>query len=86
MNLRAQLTTYSKRYQEFQNAIEQSKQMVASCQTEIEKMTKRIKMLEEERNNYRNEWNIAEQKQRKVNEDVCNKIHFEFVCNSFYFV
>lgn len=61
---------YSERYQEFQNAIQQSSQMVTSCHTEIEKMGKKIKKLEKERNDFRHRWEIAEQNQRKAGEDV----------------
>ena len=64
------MTVYAERYQEFQNAIQQSSQMVTSCHTEIEKMGKRIKKLEKERNDFRHRWEIAEQSQRKSNEDV----------------
>jgi phage shock protein A len=70
LNVRSQLTVYSERYQEFQSAIQQSSQMVTSCHTEIEKMGKKIKKLEKERNDFRHRWELAEQSQRKSNEDV----------------
>ncbi len=70
LSLRSQVTVYAERYQEFQNAIQQSSQMVTSCHTEIEKMGKKIKKLEKERNEFRHRWEIAEQNQRKSNEDV----------------
>ena len=46
LSLRSQVQMYSERYQEFQNAIQQSSQMVTSCHTEMEKMGKKIKKLE----------------------------------------
>jgi len=49
LSLRSQVQMYSERYQEFQNAIQQSSQMVTSCHTEIEKMGKKIKKLEKEK-------------------------------------
>jgi predicted RNase H-like nuclease (RuvC/YqgF family) len=70
LTLRSQVTVYAERYQEFQNAIQQSSQMVTSCHTEIEKMGKKIKKLEKERNDFRHRWEIAEQNQRKSSEDV----------------
>ncbi len=70
LNLRSQVQMYSERYQEFQKAIQQSSQMVTSCHTEIEKMGKKIKKLEKERNDFRHRWEIAEQNQRKSSEDV----------------
>lgn len=70
MALRSQVTMYSERYQEFQNAIQQSSKMVSSCHEEIEKMGKKIKKLEKERNDFRQRWEKAEQNQRKANEDV----------------
>jgi len=73
LSLRSQVTVYAERYQEFQNAIQQSSQMVTSCHTEIEKMGKKIKKLEKERNDFRHRWEIAEQNQRKSNEDVRKK-------------
>jgi hypothetical protein len=39
---------YSKRYQEFQKAIQQTSQMVTSCHTEIEKMGEKINKSEKE--------------------------------------
>jgi len=69
LSLRSQVQMYSERYQEFQNAIQQSSQMVTSCHTEIEKMGKKIKKLEKEKNDFRHRWEIAEQSQRKSNED-----------------
>jgi phage shock protein A len=71
---------YSERYQEFQNAIQQSSQMVTSCHTEIEKMGKKIKKLEKERNDFRHRWEIAEQNQRKSSEDV-REMLFLFIRN-----
>ncbi len=44
--------------------------MVTSCHAEIEKMGKKIKKLEKERNDFRHRWEQAEQSQRKANEDV----------------
>ena len=76
LSLRSQVTAYAERYQEFQNAIEQSSQMVTSCQAEIEKMREKIKNLEKERNEFRHHWNIAEQNQRKLNEDVRFLVYF----------
>lgn len=70
LNLRSQVQMYSERYQEFQGAIQQSSQMVSSCHSEIEKMGKKIKKLEKERNDFRHRWEIAEQNQRKTSEDV----------------
>ncbi|CAF0927828.1 unnamed protein product [Rotaria sordida] len=70
LRLHTQLKVYTERYQEFQNAIQQSSQMVTSCHTEIEKMGKKIKTLEQERNDFRHQWDIAEQNQRKSNEDM----------------
>jgi uncharacterized coiled-coil DUF342 family protein len=70
ISLRSQVTMYSERYQEFQNAIQQSSQMVGSCHTEIEKMGKKIKKLEKERNDFRHRWEQTEQTQRKSVEDV----------------
>ena len=70
-NLRAQLTMYSERYEEFQKVIKQSSDMVTSCQTEIEKMKIKIQTLEQERNEYRQRWEAAEQSTKKTNEDVC---------------
>lgn len=70
LSLRSQVQMYSDRYQEFQNAIQQSSQMVTSCHSEIEKMGKKIKKLEKERNDFRHRWEIAEQNQRKASEDV----------------
>lgn len=67
--LRSQVTMYSERYQEFQNAIQQSSQMVTSCHSEIEKMGKKIKKLEKERADFRHRWEQAEQNQRKAGED-----------------
>ncbi|CAF3662591.1 unnamed protein product [Rotaria sp. Silwood1] len=69
LSLRSQVQMYSERYQEFQNAIQQSSQMVTSCHAEIEKMGKKIKKLEKERNDFRHRWEVAEQNQRKANED-----------------
>jgi phage shock protein A len=69
---------YSERYQEFQKAIQQSSQMVTSCHTEIEKMRKKIQKLEKERNDFRHRWEIAEQNQRKSNEDVRERL-FSFL-------
>ena len=68
------MTAYAERYQEFQNAIQQSSQMVTSCHEEIAKMSKKIKQLEQERNDFRQHWETAEQTQRKTNEDVRNNI------------
>ncbi|CAF0727237.1 unnamed protein product [Didymodactylos carnosus] len=65
LGLRQQVTIYSERYQEFQNAITQSSQMVTSCHTEIEKMGKKIKKLEKERADFQHRWQIAEQNQKK---------------------
>lgn len=70
LKLRSQVTAYAERYQDFQNAIQQSSQMVTSCHGEIEKMGKRIKLLEKERSEFRQRWETAEQTQRKTNEDV----------------
>ncbi|CAF4027219.1 unnamed protein product [Rotaria sp. Silwood2] len=70
LSLRTQLKVYTERYQEFQNAIQQSSQMVTSCHTEIERMGKKIQILEQERNDFRNQWEIAEKNQRKSNEDM----------------
>jgi predicted RNase H-like nuclease (RuvC/YqgF family) len=70
LTLRSQVTVYAERYEEFQNAIQQSNQMVTTCHAEIEKMKKKIKILEKERNDFRHQWEIAEQNQRKTNEDV----------------
>jgi len=70
VTLRSQVTAYAERYQEFQSAIQQSSQMVTSCHSEIEKMGKKIKKLENERNDFRHRWEIAEQNQRKSNEDM----------------
>ncbi|UJR07855.1 hypothetical protein I4U23_012138 [Adineta vaga] len=70
LSLRSQLTVYAERYQEFENAIQQSSQMVTSCHTEIEKMGKKIKKLEKERNEFRQRWETAETNQRKTNEDM----------------
>jgi len=70
LSLRSQVQMYSERYQEFQNTIQQSSQMVTTCHSEMEKMQKKIKKLEKERNDYRHRWEIAEQNQRKANEDV----------------
>jgi hypothetical protein len=70
LNFRSQVQMYSERYQEFQNAIQQSSQMVTSCHTEIEKMGKKIKKLEKERNDFQHRWEMAEQNQRKSIEDV----------------
>ncbi|CAF3544045.1 unnamed protein product [Rotaria sordida] len=69
LSLRSQVQMYSERYQEFQNAIQQSSQMVTSCHGEIEKMGKKIKKLEKERSDFRHRWEVAEQNQRKANED-----------------
>ncbi|CAF2666997.1 unnamed protein product [Rotaria sp. Silwood2] len=69
LSLRSQVQMYSERYQEFQNAIQQSSQMVTSCHAEIEKMGKKIKKLEKERTDFRHRWEVAEQSQRKANED-----------------
>jgi hypothetical protein len=44
--------------------------MVTTCHAEIEKMKKKIKVLEKERNDFRHQWEMAEQNQRKTNEDV----------------
>jgi phage shock protein A len=71
---------YSERYQEFQNAIQQSSQMVTSCHTEIEKMGKKIKKLEKERNDFRHRWEIAEQNQRKSSEDVRERLFLILKC------
>ena len=70
LNLRSQVTMYSERYQEFQNAIQQSSQMVTSCHTEIEKMGKKIKKLEKEREEFRHRCGVAEQSHQKANQDV----------------
>jgi len=70
LGLRQQVTIYAERYQEFQNAIQQSSQMVTSCHTEIEKMGKKIKKLEKERADFRQRWETAEQNQRKSADDV----------------
>ncbi|CAF1354559.1 unnamed protein product [Adineta steineri] len=70
LSLRSQVTVYAERYQEFQNAIQQSSQMVTSCHSEIEKMGKKIKKLEKERNDFRHRWEIAETSQRKTSEDM----------------
>ncbi len=70
LSLRSQIQMYSERYQEFQNAIQQSSQMVTSCHTEMEKMGKKIKKLEKERADLRHRWETAEQNQRKSIEDV----------------
>ncbi len=70
LSLRSQIQMYSERYQEFQNAIQQSSQMVTSCHTEMEKMGKKIKKLEKERGDLRHRWETAEQNQRKSIEDV----------------
>lgn len=70
------MTAYAERYQDFQNAIEQSRQMVTSCHEEIEKMGTKIKKLEDERNDFRERWNTSEQNQKKLNEDVKEIIKF----------
>ncbi|CAF1191047.1 unnamed protein product [Adineta ricciae] len=70
LSLRSQLTVYAERYQEFQNAIEQSNQMVTSCDTQIQKMQEKIKKLEKERNEFRQRWEAAEANQRKSNDDM----------------
>ena len=44
--------------------------------TEIEKMGKKIKKLEKERNDFRHRWDIAEQNVRKSTEDVKRKFVF----------
>ena len=82
LSLRSQLTVYAERYQEFQNAIEQSNQMVTSCDTQIQKMQEKIKRLEQERNEFRQRWEAAEANQRKTNDDVREK-HFFY--NTFGF-
>ncbi|CAF3595574.1 unnamed protein product [Adineta steineri] len=69
LSLRSQVQMYAERYHEFQNAIQQSSQMVTSCHTEIEKMGKKIKILEKERGDFRHRWEIAEQNQKKSIED-----------------
>jgi len=43
LSLRSQVQMYSERYQEFQNTIQQSSQMVTTCHSEMEKMQKKIK-------------------------------------------
>ena len=70
LSLRSQVQMYSERYQEFQKAIQESSQMVTSCHAEIERMGKKIKKLEKERNNFRYRWEIAEQNQKKSGADV----------------
>ncbi|CAF1219461.1 unnamed protein product, partial [Didymodactylos carnosus] len=69
LGLRQQVTIYSERYQEFQNAITQSSQMVTSCHAEIEKMGKKIK-LEKERTDFQHRWQLAEQNQKKSADEV----------------
>jgi chromosome segregation ATPase len=69
-NLRSQLIVYAERYQEFQNAIQQSSEMIISCQAEMEKMGKKIKQLENERNEFRHRCETAEQNPKKSTEDV----------------
>jgi len=66
LSLRSQLTVYAERYQDFQNAIQQSSQMITSCQGEMEKMGKKIKQLEKERNDMHHRWEIAEQNHKKI--------------------
>lgn len=85
LNLRSQVQVYSEKYKEFQNAIQQSSQMVTSCHSEIEKMGKKIKKLEKERNDFRHRWEIAEQNTKKSSEDVKNQqrnvlSRFSFFC------
>ena len=86
LSLRSQVQMYSERYQEFQNAIQQSSQMVTSCHTEIEKMGKKIKKLEKERNDFRHRWEITEQSQKKSVEDVRKKNIYVIQIQFFFFL
>lgn len=74
---------YSERYQEFQKAIQQSSQMVTSCHKEIEKMGKRIKVLEKERDDYRHRSSTHEQSVQKLTQDV-RKISLGFLRSRIY--
>ncbi len=51
--LKAQLTVYTQKYEEFQSTLTKSNQVFESFRTEMDKMTKKIKKLEAETNNWR---------------------------------
>jgi hypothetical protein len=58
--LRAQLKTYTEKYEEFQGTLKKSNQIFESFKTEMDKMTKKIKNLEKETMTWKNKWETSE--------------------------
>ncbi|RNA07026.1 gamma-taxilin isoform X1 [Brachionus plicatilis] len=54
--LRAQLSSYTEKYEEFQTTLKKSNQMFDSFKTEMDKMTKKIKKLEAETSQWKKKW------------------------------
>jgi predicted nucleic acid-binding Zn-ribbon protein len=58
--LKAQLSMYTEKYEEFQSTLKKSNQVFESFKTEMDKMTKKIKKLEQETNSWKVKWETSD--------------------------
>ena len=68
--LKAQLAVYTEKYQEFQSTLSKSNQVFETFKSEMEKMTKRMKKLEQETNTWKGKYEAAAKSLSNILETV----------------
>ena len=81
--LKGQLKVYTEKYEEFQNTLNKSNEVFSSFRTEMDKMTKKIKKLEQETNQWKTRYDICNTKLLQITEQV-KKIIKDSIVNLFY--
>jgi chromosome segregation ATPase len=68
--LKAQLSVYTQKYEEFQSTLTKSNQVFESFRTEMDKMTKKMKRLDQETNAWKSKFESTNKKLTLINEQV----------------
>jgi hypothetical protein len=71
--LKVQLGMYTEKYEEFQSTLKKSNQVFESFKTEMDKMTKKIKKLEQETNSWKVKWENSDKTLQAVIKQVLKK-------------
>lgn len=61
---------YTEKYEEFQTTLKKSNQLFESFKSEIEKMSKKIKKLEQETTQWKNKWESCDKSLQNVIKQV----------------
>lgn len=79
--LKNQLNVYTEKYEEFQSTLNKSNEVFSSFRSEMDKMTKKIKKLEQETLMWKNKWDSCNKQLLQSIENVINLIYLRVTKN-----